>query len=101
MHYCPLIAEMSAKEEADDRLHPTAGSGSSDVELPCPNGCDGLCSLSICGLCGNTGWVSVARAEDHARRQASKPITIEMKRVPFRIQNAATHAPGANEEPLK
>jgi hypothetical protein len=26
MHYCPLIAEMPAKEKADDRLHPTAGS---------------------------------------------------------------------------
>jgi hypothetical protein len=32
MHYCPLIAEMPAKEKADDRLHPTAGSPSSCLD---------------------------------------------------------------------
>jgi hypothetical protein len=66
----------------------TACSGSSDVEIPCPNGCDGLCSLSICGLCGNTGWVSTDRAAEHAKKQARRPITVEMKRAPFRIQNS-------------
>ena len=31
--------------------------------------------------------MSTDRAAEHAKKQARRPITVEMKRAPFRIQN--------------
>lgn len=55
-------------------------------EVQCPHGCDGQCSLTLCGLCQGLGWVSQDEADEYLHRKAKQSLTLETLRVPFRVR---------------